>query len=114
MSRYGAYSVWKQQSIGSIEVGILAEIVLLNGDFLAIPVDELGTLTSVMTIIGGKVTSELLELRGNTLWFDTDMAQWIIQMNTPTSIWRWKEAPRIPPFYRLLADIELSFYNRRI
>jgi predicted amidohydrolase YtcJ len=98
MSRYGSYPVWKEKSIGSIEVGKLADIVLLNGDFLAVPVDELGTLKSVMTIIGGQVTSELPELRGNTLWFDTNDAKWIMQMNTPTTIWRWKEEPQIPPF----------------
>jgi hypothetical protein len=62
------------------------------------PVEELDQLTSIMTMIGGKISHEMPELRGNTLHFSTDTAQWTVDMQTPSSIWRWTEVPQIPPF----------------
>jgi len=98
MTRYGAYPLWKENELGSIEAGKLADIVILNGDYMAGPKEELDRLTSVMTFIGGKVSYEASELRGNTFRFNTDTADWTVDMNTPTSIWRWQTAPEIPPF----------------
>jgi len=89
MTRYGAYPLWKEHSIGSIEAGKLADIVILNGDYMAVPVEELDKLTSIMTIIGGKISYEAPDLRGNTFRVD---------MKTPTSAWRWTEVPKVPPF----------------
>ncbi len=100
MTRYGAYPLWKENDLGSIEVGKKADIVILNGDYLAGPDEELDRLTSIMTLIGGKVSYEAPELRGNTFRFNTDTADWTVEMNTPTSIWRWQEAPVIPPFLK--------------
>ncbi len=65
---------------------------------MAAPVEELNQLTSIMTMIGGKVSHEMPELRGNTLHFDTHTAKWTVDRQTPTTIWRWTEAPEIPPF----------------
>ncbi|MFB3078535.1 MAG: amidohydrolase family protein, partial [Lysobacterales bacterium] len=98
MTRYGAYPLWKENAIGSIEPGKLADIVILNGDYMAGPAEELDKLTSIMTFIGGKVSFEARQLRGNTFRFNTDTADWTVEMNTPTSIWRWQKAPTIPPF----------------
>lgn len=100
MTRYGAYPLWKENELGSIEVGKMADIVILNGDYMEGPDEELDRLTSVMTLIGGKVSYEAPELRGNTFRFNTDNADWTVDMKTPTSIWRWQEAPRIPPFLK--------------
>ncbi len=98
MTRYGAYPLWKENDLGSIEAGKLADIVILNGDYMAGPKEELDRLTSIMTFIGGKVSYEASELRGNTFRFNTDTADWTVEMNTPTSVWRWQKAPEIPPF----------------
>ncbi len=98
MTRYGAYPLWKENDLGSIEAGKLADIVILNGDYMAGPKEELDKLTSVMTFIGGKVSYEASELRGNTFRFNADTADWTVEMNTPTSVWRWQKAPEIPPF----------------
>jgi hypothetical protein len=65
---------------------------------MAGPVEDLDKLTSVMTLISGEVRYESPELRGNTFRFNTDSADWTIEQNTPTSIWRWSEAPQISPF----------------
>ena len=100
MTRYGAYPLWKENVLGSIEAGKLADIVILNGDYMAGPDEELDRLTSVLTFIGGKVSYEASELRGNTFRFNTDTVDWTVEMNTPTAIWRWQEAPEIPPFLK--------------
>lgn len=98
MTRWGAYPLWRENSIGSIEPGKLADIVILNGDYMAGPDEDLDKLTSVLTLIGGEVAFESSELRGNTLRFNTDSADWTIVRNTPTALWRWQQAPKIPPF----------------
>jgi len=98
MTRWGAYPLWRENDLGSIEPGKLADIVILNGDYMAGPVEDLDKLTSVLTLIGGEVAYEASELRGNTLRFNTDTADWTIVKNTPTALWRWDEAPELPPF----------------
>ena len=98
MSRYGAYPLWKERSIGSIEKGKLADIVILNGDYMAVAVEELDSLTSIFTMIGGRINYEAPELRGNTLRFNSDTITWTFDMKTPTTLWRWTETPVAPPF----------------
>ncbi len=98
MTRRAAYPIWKENALGSIEPGKFADIVILSGDYMTTPVEELDQLTSVMTLIGGKVAHEMPDLRGNTLHFSTDTAQWTFDMQTPTDLWRWDSPPQIPPF----------------
>ena len=98
MTRWGAYPLWRENDLGSIEPGKLADIVILNGDYMAGPVEDLDKLTSVLTLIGGEVAYEASEIRGNTLRFNTDTADWTVIRNTPTTLWRWDEAPELPPF----------------
>jgi predicted amidohydrolase YtcJ len=98
MTRYGAYPLWKENALGSIEKGKFADIVILNADYLTTPVEELDSLTSVMTFINGRISHEMPELRGNTLHFDTDTAQWTLDMQTQTGAWRWTDVPEIPEF----------------
>jgi hypothetical protein len=40
---------------GSLEVGKLADLAVLSADYLTVPVDEVGNLESVLTLLGGKV-----------------------------------------------------------
>ncbi len=40
---------------GSIEVGKFADLVVLNGDYLTIPVDRMPALESLLTMVGGRV-----------------------------------------------------------
>jgi predicted amidohydrolase YtcJ len=98
MTRWGAYPLWMENNLGSIEKGKLADIVILNGDYMAGPKEELDQLTSAMTLIGGQIVFESPELRGNTFRFNTDTADWTVEMKTPTDEWRWEQAPEIPPF----------------
>jgi len=41
--------------LGSIEVGKLADLVVLNNDYLSVSEDEIKGISSVLTIVGGNV-----------------------------------------------------------
>ncbi len=47
-----------EKMLGSIEKGKYADLVVLNGDFLAVADDQIDELRPVMTMIGGKVVYE--------------------------------------------------------
>ena len=40
---------------GSLEPGKLADLAVLSKDYLAVPVDEIGTIESLLTMVGGRV-----------------------------------------------------------
>ena len=40
---------------GSLEVGKLADLAVLTKDYLTVPVDEIGDIESVLTMVGGKI-----------------------------------------------------------
>ena len=59
----GAYFSFEENRRGSLEMGKLADIAVLSGDYLDIPEDEIPDLNSVLTMVGGRVvhSSGLLE-----------------------------------------------------
>ena len=50
-----AYYTFDDKDLGSIEVGKLGDLVVLSDDYLSVPEEEIRTLGSVLTIIGGEV-----------------------------------------------------------
>ena len=55
---YTVGSAWfsfDDDELGSIEAGKLADLVVLSDDYLSVPEDEIKGLSSVLTIVGGKV-----------------------------------------------------------
>jgi predicted amidohydrolase YtcJ len=40
---------------GSIEVGKLADLVVLNGDYLTVSADQIRSLESMLTMVGGRI-----------------------------------------------------------
>lgn len=54
-TRSNAFMMFKEEDIGSLEVGKLADIVVLDRDYMTIPVDEIMDLESVMTMVGGRI-----------------------------------------------------------
>jgi predicted amidohydrolase YtcJ len=55
MTRRGAEYVLREDRIGSIEPGKLADLVVLDGDWLTTPEAKLVDLAALLTIVGGKV-----------------------------------------------------------
>jgi hypothetical protein len=51
----GAYAAFQEDSLGSINVGKYADVVVLSKDILTIPEDEIPAAEVVYTIVGGKV-----------------------------------------------------------
>jgi predicted amidohydrolase YtcJ len=53
-----AYFISEEKMLGSIEKGKYADLVVLSGDFMAVPDDGIDELQPVMTVVGGKVVFE--------------------------------------------------------
>ncbi len=51
----GAYFSFEEDRRGSLEIGKLADLAVLSDDFLAVPEDEISSLHSVLTMVGGRV-----------------------------------------------------------
>jgi predicted amidohydrolase YtcJ len=54
-TRGSAHIVFQEKNLGSIEVGKLADLVVLDRDYLTVPADQIKDITSVMTIVNGRV-----------------------------------------------------------
>lgn len=53
-TRSNAYLMFKEKDLGSIEVGKLADMVVLDRDYMTVPVGEIRDIKPVMTIVGGE------------------------------------------------------------
>ena len=51
---WGAEQVLNEKNIGSLEPGKLADFIILNKDFFAIPEDQIHTIKTMLTAVGGK------------------------------------------------------------
>jgi predicted amidohydrolase YtcJ len=47
-----------EDKLGTIEAGKLADLVVLDRDYLTVPIDEIYTLKPVLTMVGGQVVFE--------------------------------------------------------
>ena len=55
---YTTGSAWvsfDDRELGSLEVGKLADLVVLSDDYLSVPPEEIRTLSSVLTTVDGRV-----------------------------------------------------------
>ena len=51
----GAWLAYQEGRKGSIEPGKFADLVVLNADYLTVPVDQIRTLESLLTMVGGRI-----------------------------------------------------------
>ena len=54
-TRKNAYFVFQENNLGSIQPGKLADLVVLDRDYLTIPADQIKDIKPVMTMVGGRV-----------------------------------------------------------
>jgi hypothetical protein len=61
LSLYTSANGWflrEENDLGSIEVGKLADLVVLNSDYFAVPNEDLKKIRSVLTVVGGNVVHD--------------------------------------------------------
>ena len=54
-TRSNAWLLFREEDLGSIEPGKLADFVVLDRDYMSVPEDEIKDLSAVMTVVGGTV-----------------------------------------------------------
>lgn len=54
-TRSNAYLLFKDEDLGSLEVGKLADLVVLNKDYMTVPEDEIYSIESDLTMVGGRI-----------------------------------------------------------
>jgi len=54
-TRKNAYFVFQENNLGSIQPGKLADVLVLDRDYLTIPADQIKDIKPVMTLVGGRV-----------------------------------------------------------
>lgn len=57
-TRKNAYLVFREDRLGSIEPGKLADLAVLDRDYLTVPAAEIAETTPLMTIVGGRVVHD--------------------------------------------------------
>ena len=54
-TRRNAFLVFQENNLGSIQAGRLADLVVLDRDYLTIPADQIKDIQPVMTMVGGRI-----------------------------------------------------------
>lgn len=54
-TRKNAYMVFQENNLGTIQSGKLADLVVLDRDYLTVPADQIKDIRPVLTIVGGKI-----------------------------------------------------------
>ncbi|HWF38471.1 MAG TPA: amidohydrolase [Candidatus Acidoferrales bacterium] len=54
-TRSNSYFVMHEDDLGSIQPGKLADLVVIDRDYLTVPEDQIKAITPVMTMVGGKI-----------------------------------------------------------
>ena len=57
-TRTNAFFVFQEDNLGSIQAGKLADLVVLDRDYLTIPSDQIKDIKPVMTMVGGRIVYE--------------------------------------------------------
>ena len=52
---WGAEQILREDHIGSLEAGKLADFIVIDKDYFAIPEDQIGTIKTLLTAVGGKI-----------------------------------------------------------
>ena len=57
-TRRNAFFVFQENNLGSIQAGRLADLVVLDRDYLTIPADQIKDIKPTMTMVGGRIVYE--------------------------------------------------------
>jgi hypothetical protein len=62
LTRWGARFIGAENEMGSIQPGMLADLVVFDGNLMEAPIEDLPKILPVMTLVGGKVAYESPDL----------------------------------------------------
>ena len=54
LTRWGAYYLLREKEMGTLEAGKFADFIVIDRDFLTVPVDDIPNTQVLMTVVGGK------------------------------------------------------------
>jgi predicted amidohydrolase YtcJ len=54
-TRKNAYFVFQEDNLGSIQAGKLADLVVIDRDYLTVPADQIKDIQPVLTMVGGRI-----------------------------------------------------------
>jgi hypothetical protein len=57
-TRSNTYLMFREDDLGTLEVGKLADLVVLDRDYMSVPTDEIINIAPVLTMVGGRVVFE--------------------------------------------------------
>lgn len=57
-TRSNAYLMFREDDLGTLEVGKLADLVVLDRDYMSIPANEIFDIAPILTMVGGRVVFE--------------------------------------------------------
>jgi hypothetical protein len=57
-TRSNAYLLFREDDLGTLEVGKLADLVVLDRDYMSIPADEIFNIAPRLTMVGGRIVFE--------------------------------------------------------
>jgi predicted amidohydrolase YtcJ len=57
-TRRNAHLLFQENNLGSLEPGKLADLVVLDRDYLTVPAEQIKDITSVLTMVGGRIVFE--------------------------------------------------------
>ena len=54
-TKWPAYAIFKEDKLGTLEIGKLADITIFDQDIMTIPNEDILATKVVMTVVGGKI-----------------------------------------------------------
>jgi predicted amidohydrolase YtcJ len=63
-TRKNAYAVFQENNLGSIQPGKLADLVVLDRDYLTIPAEQVKDIKPTMTTVGGRIVYDAASAGG--------------------------------------------------